>query len=262
VIPNLFVIGAMKSATTSLVSYLAQHPQIHVGERKEPSFYTPEGPVGKRFGTAVQTREEYEALYAGAPEGTKFCVDGSTNYTKDPHVRCPAERIFKAQPDAKLIYIMRHPTQRTISHYWHAVRRRAGIVLRPEHRPMDVAIREEPIYTDLSYYARQLKPYLNCFRESLLWLTTEELVAEPGPTLQKMFEWLGLNTPGYFYYTPHHVTPAIMTAADGRKVDRFSPEAEKAKAVVADYLAPIQARQTAELESLLGTKLPWKFTKP
>jgi len=40
--PNLFVIGAMKSGTTSLHSYLAAHPQVFMSTPKEPRFFTKE----------------------------------------------------------------------------------------------------------------------------------------------------------------------------------------------------------------------------
>ena len=38
-IPNLFIIGAMKSGTTSLHEYLNEHPDIIMSEVKEPGFF-------------------------------------------------------------------------------------------------------------------------------------------------------------------------------------------------------------------------------
>ena len=38
-VPNFFVIGAMKSATTSLYTYLDQHPEIFMTDIKEPMFF-------------------------------------------------------------------------------------------------------------------------------------------------------------------------------------------------------------------------------
>ena len=37
--PNLFIIGAQKSATTSLAAALSKHPDIFIGEIKEPNFF-------------------------------------------------------------------------------------------------------------------------------------------------------------------------------------------------------------------------------
>lgn len=40
--PNLFIIGAMKSGTTSLYAYLNSHPQIYMSEFKEPEYFAKE----------------------------------------------------------------------------------------------------------------------------------------------------------------------------------------------------------------------------
>ena len=37
--PNFIVIGAMKAATTSLYTYLKQHPEIFMTKVKEPMFF-------------------------------------------------------------------------------------------------------------------------------------------------------------------------------------------------------------------------------
>ena len=37
--PNFLIIGAMKSATTSLYTYLKQHPDIFMPSIKEPMFF-------------------------------------------------------------------------------------------------------------------------------------------------------------------------------------------------------------------------------
>ena len=40
--PNLFIIGAMKSGTTSLHEYLNTHPQFAMSETKEPGNFVEE----------------------------------------------------------------------------------------------------------------------------------------------------------------------------------------------------------------------------
>ena len=39
VLPDAIVIGAMKSGTSSLASYMSQHPQLHPACRKEVHFF-------------------------------------------------------------------------------------------------------------------------------------------------------------------------------------------------------------------------------
>ena len=36
--PNLLIVGAAKSGTTSLFNYLSQHPDIFMSSNKEPHF--------------------------------------------------------------------------------------------------------------------------------------------------------------------------------------------------------------------------------
>ena len=40
--PNFFIIGAMKSGTTSVYEWLKQHPQIYMSPRKETNFFSSE----------------------------------------------------------------------------------------------------------------------------------------------------------------------------------------------------------------------------
>ena len=37
--PNFIIIGAMKAATTSLYTYLKQHPEVFMTAIKEPKFF-------------------------------------------------------------------------------------------------------------------------------------------------------------------------------------------------------------------------------
>src|SRR3982750_4919552 len=93
--PNLFLIGAMKSGTTSLHSYLASHPQIFMCPEKEPEFFAK---------NAIWSRGEdwYLRLFDGAT--TEPVVgESSTVYSRIPHFPGVAERIAKFSPGARFI---------------------------------------------------------------------------------------------------------------------------------------------------------------
>src|SRR4051812_47746177 len=76
-LPNFFVIGVPKAGTTALHVALAQHPQLFMSEVKEPKFFMCDGPPparggpgdAKTFRERVWRREDYEGLFARAPEG-------------------------------------------------------------------------------------------------------------------------------------------------------------------------------------------------
>ncbi len=39
-LPNFLLVGAPKCGTTSIASYLAQHPDVYITPIKEPKFFT------------------------------------------------------------------------------------------------------------------------------------------------------------------------------------------------------------------------------
>jgi len=74
-VPDFVVIGAAKCGTTSLRSYLAQHPQLFLPERGEPSFFAHlngetefSGPGDDEW-TFVTDPADYQDLFADAGPG-------------------------------------------------------------------------------------------------------------------------------------------------------------------------------------------------
>ena len=182
-LPNLFLVGAMKSATTSLHNYLDMHPDIFMTKNpwKEPHFFVEENNWKKGF-------DWYHSLFEEA-KNEKYLGESSTDYTKMPHYAGVPERIKTYCPNAKIIYIMRDPIERAISQYWWEVEYSA------EGRRMPVAILNNDWILDGSKYAFQLMPYINLFgAENVFTLTTEELVASPKDTMNRIFTWLNVDT--------------------------------------------------------------------
>lgn len=181
--PNLFIVGAMKSGTTSLHAYLDSHPDIYMSEEKEPGYFVPEI-------NGTRTEDEYLSLFAPGA-GCRFRGESSTHYTKLPTYAGVPERIRQFAPEARIIYIMRNPIERTISHYWHAVR---DIHLGRERLTAIDAIRKRVEYTAYSNYAMQLQAFLTAFpREHVYCLTLESLQSDPNSELTRLYAWLGVG---------------------------------------------------------------------
>ena len=182
--PNLFVIGAMKSGTTSLHEYLDTHPQIAMSTKKEPAFFVEE-----------LTMRRGENWYLSLFENNRSCRylgESSTHYTMRPLYQGVPERLHHFNRNARLIYIMRDPFDRVVSHYWHAVRVRS---LNGEGEPRHLlkAVLASPHYLAVSDYAFQLQPYIDLFgRESLYTLTFENLVKDPQCELDHIYRWLDI----------------------------------------------------------------------
>ena len=112
-IPNLFVIGAPKSGTTSFVESLRQHPDIFVPTNKEPRFFDAHVFYDYQEDYPIKNIDKYLSLYA-CPEASQkqYRVDGSVfNMYSTDSIRA----ILKMNPEAKFILILRDPVEATKS---------------------------------------------------------------------------------------------------------------------------------------------------
>ena len=112
--PNLFIIGAMKSGTSSLHEYIGDHPDLFMAEPKEPMYFSQNDDWRAGF-------DDYMKLFADRTNETWF-GESSTEYTKLPQYSDVAPKLHECNPNARLIYIMRDPVERSLSHYWHVVK--------------------------------------------------------------------------------------------------------------------------------------------
>jgi hypothetical protein len=189
--PNLFIVGAMKAGTSSLHEYLHQHPQIFMSRTKEPQYFAPHrtryGMWGQGNPLPEPGSDWYLRLFADAGD-VMYAGEGSVSYTARHWVSGCEQRIWEFNPDARIIYLIRDPVERAISHYWHFVA--AGRETLSPSR----ALRERDDYLARSDYAYQIEPYLRRFGEDQVYLLTlEELQADPDGTLGRLFAWLGVD---------------------------------------------------------------------
>ena len=187
--PNLFIIGAMKSGTSSLHAYLGAHPSVFMCEPKEPCYFVDRVDLNRYVENLGLWRGEdrYLALFNEAGAAT-IVGESSTAYAKAPRIKGVADRIARFNPDARFIYLMRDPVERTVSHYWHMVRHYG------EHRSLERAIRETAEYCDVSDYAMQLRQYYDVFHaDQVLPLTFEDLVGDAVSVVKRICDWLGVD---------------------------------------------------------------------
>jgi hypothetical protein len=115
--------------------------------------------------------------------------ESSPHYTNLPRYHGVAQRIHDNIPDAKLLYMVRDPISRILSHWRHATG--AGY----ESRPMeDVLLRGDQTYVTRSMYWMQLQPYLELFpRQQIEIITQEELRTDREGTMRKAFTFAGVD---------------------------------------------------------------------
>ena len=178
-LPNLIIVGGLKCGTTSIHHYLGLHPEIQMSKPKELNFFA--GEMNWDLGL-----DWYASRF-----DSRFEVRGesSPHYTNLPRFTGVAGRIREHCPDARLIYMVRDPIKRILSHWVHSTG--AGY----ETREMVPTLSEpDTSYIHRSMYWMQLQPYLELFdREQIEIITQEELQTEREETMRKAFRFAGVD---------------------------------------------------------------------
>lgn len=176
--PDFIVIGAMKSATSTLHNQLSAQSGIFMSSPKEPNFFSDDGTYS--LGLAW-----YSGLFNDASEDD-ICGESSTHYTKLPDYPDTIQRLKEAIPRPKLIYVMRHPVDRLISHYMHQWSE--GVI----SCDINQAIDHYPELVDYSCYGMQITPYLQEFGcEAVLPLFFDDLKNSKDIALNRVGEFIG-----------------------------------------------------------------------
>lgn len=271
--PNLFIIGAMKSGTTSLHEYLNDHPEIFMSEVKEPGYFA------ECMNYYPKELDWYESLFDSVQD-EKIIGESSTNYTKLPICTEVVEKIQAYNPQARFIYLMRNPVDRIISHYWH------GVKYGDERDDPLIAIRKKAEYTSFSDYAMQLEPYIETFGEDKVYtLSFENFIKDTEGELRLIFDWLGVDSSITIKNidAAHNALPSTFKKVKGRgllhdfrnsalwnaiaplvpkkltsaaakmTVEEASKSTDK-EAALREYLVPMYAPRVKMLEQLLNKK--------
>jgi len=177
-LPDFNIIGAMKSATTSLHEQLVLQPGIFMSEPKEPNFFSDDDQYARGL-------DWYAGLFDSAPGGA-LVGEASTHYTKLPTHPHAVARLKAHVPGARLIYVMRHPVDRLISHYIHEWS--MGVY----QCDINEAVARYPEMVAYGQYALQLEPYFDAFgREAVLPVFFDRLIREPQAELERVCRFIG-----------------------------------------------------------------------
>ncbi len=193
---DIMIIGAMKCGTTTLADLLKAHPRISFCKEKEPEFFSKHPDWQKGLAG-------YEALFEQAPG--KLYAEASTGYTFLPNFRLEIQDDVHAyNPRMKLIYLVRDPIERTVSHYMHIYER--GYV----DLSITEAVRTLPIMLNNSRYATQIRPWIERFgRDQVLLLDCADLVRDRTNTLERVAGFLGIDANGFPQEEPMHSNRSV-----------------------------------------------------
>jgi hypothetical protein len=175
--PDFIVIGAMKSATTTLHEQLARQPGFLMSRPKEPNFFSDDAIYARGWSW-------YSSLFRPARE-TDLRGESSTHYAKLPDYPRTVVRMARDLPRLKLIYVMRHPIDRLMSHYVHELT--TGRIKTDVHE----AIERYHELIEYSRYAMQLQPFLDAYGfENVLPVFFPRLVHHSQAELERIGRFL------------------------------------------------------------------------
>lgn len=202
--PNLFIVGAPKSGTTSLYEYLKGHPEVFMSVVKEPCYFARD--LAKdRSGNFLRydvDRDRYGALFADAG-GAKRVGEASTRYlySKDAPALIAAD-----VSEAWIIAILRNPVDMIASLHAHKLAggtedladfeealaaeedRHAGRRLPADSNPLLAT------YRDRARYGEQVPRWFDAFgRERVHVILFEEMIREPATHFRRLLEFLGVD---------------------------------------------------------------------
>lgn len=181
--PNLLVLGAAKSGSTSLADWLRGHPDIFRSEQKELRYFS----HGEISGKGVNAYLEH--FRGGADARWRF--EASPAYLACDEFPDCAKKIRAFDPEMRLIVMARHPVARCFSHFAH--RQREGIKF---PRTLVEALADQKARHELidrGRYRHQIAAYLAHFPpERILTLFLEE-ARDVGALAEKVGAFLDVN---------------------------------------------------------------------
>lgn len=171
--PNLFIIGAPKCATTSLAAYLSNQQDIYVPAIKEMRYFDTDA--------HFQDRDRYLTKYSPDNGAIKYFCDASPTYLCNHDVVIP--RIlssYKKPEHLKFFVCIRDPIRRVISHHQHnysrgTERQTLNNAIRNEIERLDRGERLENLtYIGPSFFGYFLRTWLSYFLENQFFVVSAE----------------------------------------------------------------------------------------
>lgn len=180
--PDFLLIGAMKCGTSTLAAQLAAQDTVFMTTPKEPSFFSDDDIWAKGLAW-------YQSLFAAAPAGA-LRGEASTHYTKLPTYPDTLTRMTATVAAPKLIYMIRNPVARAVSHYIHEWSEgRMGA-------DPDAAFTQAPEITAYGCYGMQIAPFVQAYGAQNIHLTSlEQIKADPAGEFTRVGAFLGLEAP-------------------------------------------------------------------
>lgn len=199
---DFFIVGAPKSGTTALYTYLSTHPDIFFPSHKEPNFFAEDYP---NIGGRLKTKSEYEKLFTNHQQ--KLAGDASVCYLSS--LTAP-QAIKSYNPLSKIIIMLRNPIDLFISEHSQLLYSFYENIenpfeawqmqtLRKENKNIPASCREPQTlqYKKVCVLGKNLQRYIKNFDQTkILTIFFEDFVCSPQPVYQTVLRFLELDDDG------------------------------------------------------------------
>ncbi len=194
-LPNLIIAGAHKAATTSLYTYLADHPDIFGSGKKEINYFAP-----LRYGEQPEAIEVYKKYFENR-KNEKYAVDASPSYMYGG--KSIINKMQEILPPHKVIIILRDPVDRFLSNYnW----LRAKLYISPDE-DLNLFIQKcmaekKELLKNNDYYGRPIvegiyidfvPDWVNTYKENIKIIYFEKLISNPRDVMIDIASWLDID---------------------------------------------------------------------
>jgi hypothetical protein len=255
--PEFLIIGAQRSGTTSMYTYLEQHPAVVPAVLcKGVHYFDVNYTRGDAWYESHFPSRAYKAWVSKRAGQQALTGEGSPYYLFHPAV---PSRVAATIPNVRLIAMLRDPISRAYSHYQHEVAR--GFETLPFEDALKVeeerlAGEDERLCADPGYYSfshqhhsyvsrgiyvDQLRRWMALFpQEQILVLDSNDFFVRPERAYREVLAFLSLSDSSLKVYptlNAHHYEP-------------MSPEARR-------FLESAFDEPNRALTALLGRSLGW-----
>ncbi|MEO1373528.1 MAG: sulfotransferase domain-containing protein [Cyanobacteria bacterium J06635_10] len=267
--PKFMIPGFMKSGTTSLYSYVSNHPQVLPAVAKELHF----------FNSFFKQDIDYYLAHFPQISNSKNYITGEATpiYINSSRI---AQQIFALFPEMKFIILLRNPADRAISSYHHRrivdyeyskfkltqitqnclnktiekipsfINQRFDYLFDESLSSLRKKYQQYQEFTNYillpdlfgSLYIYYLKEWMNIFpKEQFLIIKSENLFENPSATMKQVYRFLNLQDnymPEFRNYNP----------------GSYSPIPDNLRHQLVDFFRPYNQ----QLEEYLGMKFDWE----
>ena len=211
-LPNLIIAGVGKAGTTSLFSYLAQHPDICASRIKETNYFTP-----LRHGEELEPLETYAALFSHCG-GERYVMEATPVYFYGGSRL--VSTLKSTLPDARVIVTLRDPSPRLWS-YFRFMKTRLKLgreVSLDEYLELAAGMRERGLdrrrehnaYWGFSsgFYSDYISDWFETLGSAFRVVFFEDLVENPRSVVGLLCDWLEIDQEPAerFDYSPENQT--------------------------------------------------------